>query len=84
MNSEPTQIVCIQCGHEVQDPPVLNRDAQGKNCRVCADRVLEDQPGLLPMDPGSLRGVKPAPRLVLVRDEDLDGADGGDWAPEPA
>lgn len=83
MNSEPTQIVCIQCNQEVLDPPVLNQDAQGRNCRVCADRVLEAQPGLLPVDPDSLRGPKPAPRLVLVRDEAAD-ADGDDWAPEPA
>lgn len=79
--SELNPIVCIQCGHQVQDPPVLNLDASGRNCRTCADRVLDAQPGLMPAD---LSGMEPSsgPKLVLLREDDDNGGD--DWRPEPA
>ncbi|MFT7678445.1 MAG: hypothetical protein ACI8QC_002438 [Planctomycetota bacterium] len=75
-NSNP--IVCFQCGCNVQDPPVLNQEAEGKNCRPCADRVLDFQPGLLPED------IKEAlrPNLVLLKGQEADIDD--DWRPEPA
>lgn len=76
--ANPNPIVCFQCGCTVEDPPVLNQDAQGKNCRPCADRVLDGQPGLLPEDiQEALR-----PNLVLLKGDGE--ALGDDWRPEPA
>lgn len=37
-------IVCIQCGHPVGDPPVLNKLPEGGNCPACAERLLETLP----------------------------------------
>lgn len=37
-------IVCIQCGHSVGDPPVLNVLPEGGNCPACAERLLETLP----------------------------------------
>jgi hypothetical protein len=37
-------IVCIQCGHSVGDPPVLNEMPEGGNCPACAERLLETLP----------------------------------------
>ena len=37
-------IVCIQCGHSVGDPPVLNVMPEGGNCPACAERLLETLP----------------------------------------
>ncbi len=37
-------IVCIQCGHSVGDPPVLNELPDGGNCPACAERLLETLP----------------------------------------
>lgn len=76
--AHPNSIVCFQCGCTVEDPPVLNQDAQGRNCRPCADRVLDAQPGLLPEDlQAALK-----PNLVLLKG-DGEGLD-GDWRPGPA
>jgi DNA-directed RNA polymerase subunit RPC12/RpoP len=40
-------VVCIQCGLEVVDPPLLNRLRDGSNCPACADRVLDAQPAIV-------------------------------------
>lgn len=37
-------VVCIQCGHSVGDPPVLNVLPEGGNCPACAERLLETLP----------------------------------------
>lgn len=76
--SNSNLIVCFQCGCTVEDPPVLNQDARGKNCRPCADRVLDAQPGLLPED--IQEALKP--NLTLLKSESAEADD--DWRPEPA
>jgi hypothetical protein len=40
--------VCFCCALPVEDPPVLNRLADGRPCAVCADRLLESLPPALP------------------------------------
>lgn len=46
--AESPSPTCITCGSRLQDPPVLNRRADGMPCPTCVERVLESVPPALP------------------------------------
>ncbi len=40
------EVVCIQCGQPIGDPPRLNLLAEEEPCPACAERLLESLPGI--------------------------------------
>lgn len=53
MNANPAPPICIHCGLSAGSPPRLNRFEDGRVCPVCADRLLDSLPSLLPASPGA-------------------------------
>ncbi len=69
-------IVCIQCGHSVGDPPVLNGLPDGGNCPACAKRLLETLPPIF-------HSPAEAPDGAPVREDQWDEAEYGEYEGGP-